>query len=54
MKTMSSRLSPQGLCGPVATHVFGHIMYVSCTSCAQVHELPQIDCCDNHTGTFIS
>ena len=37
--------------GFVATHALGHIM---CTSCAQVHELPQSHCGDNREGTLFS
>ena len=42
--------------GFVATHVLGHMMYSSsCTSCAQVHELPQSHYCgDNREGTLFS
>ena len=36
--------------GFVATHALGH----SCTSCAQVHELPQSHCGDNREGTLFS
>ena len=39
--------------GFVATHALGHMMYgSSCTSCAQVHELPQSHCGDNREGTL--
>ena len=37
--------------GFVATHALGHM---NCTSCAQVHELPQSHCGDNWEGTLFS
>ena len=40
--------------GSVATHALGHMTYGSCTSCAQVHELPQSHCGDNWEGTLFS
>ena len=43
--------------GFVATHALGHMMYgfvQNCTSCAQVHELPQSHCGDNREGTLFS
>ena len=36
--------------GFVATHALGHI----CTSCTQVHELPQSHCDDKREGTLFS
>ena len=39
--------------GFVATHALGHMMY-GCTSCDQVHELPQSHCGDNREGTLFS
>ena len=39
--------------GFVATRALEHVM-CNCTSCAQVHELPQSRCGDNGEGTFIS
>ena len=38
--------------GFVTTHALGHMM--NCTSCAQVHELPQSHCGDNREGTLFS
>ena len=45
--------------GFVATHALGHMMYgyimcINRTSCAQVHELPQSHCGDNREGTLFS
>ena len=43
--------------GFVATHALGHMITVCvcclCTSCAQVHELPQRHCGDNREGTLL-
>ena len=42
--------------GFVATYALVHMMYglMNRTSCAQVHELPQIHCGDNREGTLFS
>ena len=39
--------------GFVATHALVHMIY-SCTSSAQVHELPQSHCGDKREGTLFS
>ena len=38
--------------GFVATHALGYMMY--CTSCAQVHELPQSHCGDDRWSKLFS
>ena len=40
--------------GFVGTHAPGHIMYNTCISCTQVHELQQSHCGDNWEGTLFS
>ena len=40
--------------GFVATHALGHMMYIKCKSCAQVHELPESHCDNNLESTLFS